>query len=108
MALVGALEIERFSGLCRLIGSEYDLVGAQRVPQTGQGHVLTSSERTEEGLELVQIGMIGDIARIEHFHGKLAPAMSVALSEMVGMEFIVKQAAFAADKVGVEIVGLKT
>ena len=57
-------------------------------------------------MELGLVGVIADVAGVEHGHGKLAPFAFVGL-EFAGVELVVEKAALTADEVGVEVVGLE-
>ena len=85
---------------------EHDFEGFEGLAEAGPLHFFAFIQRVEELLELGLIRVIADIAAIEHFHGEIAPCGFVGL-EFIGVEFIVEQAAFAADEVGVEVVGLE-
>lgn len=82
-------------------------MSAGGVGEAGERHFFASSERGEEGFELRGVGMIRHVAGIQHLHREFAPLMFVRL-EFLRVEFVVEQAAFAADEVRVEIIGLET
>ena len=71
------------------------------------GMSLPGVERVEERLELRLVRMIGDVAAVEHLHRQLAPGVAVQAVELLRVELVVEQAAFAADEVRVEVVGLQ-
>lgn len=77
------------------------------VGEAGEGHFFAGGQRGEERFELRGVGMIRNVPRIQHLHGEFAPLVFVRL-EFLRVEFVVEQAAFAADEVGVEIIRLET
>ena len=91
----------------RLVRRENDFVRLHRIIETRERHFLVLVERVEEGLELRRVGMVRHVAGIEHLHGEIAPRVLVQAAELLRMEFVVEQAAVAADEVRVEIVRLK-
>jgi len=95
------------AGFSGAVGGEDDFVGAQGVGEAGEGHFFSGVQGVEEGLELGLVWVIGNVAGVEHLHGEFAPLRFVEAAELGGMEFIVEEAAFAADEVDVEIVRLK-
>lgn len=70
------------AGLSGAISSEDDFVGPQRVREAGERHFFSGIERVEEGLELRLVRMIGDVARVEHFHGEFAPLSFVQTTDL--------------------------
>src|SRR5687768_17878968 len=92
----------------RILGCKDYLVSAQGVGQTGQRHLLSSAQGTEEGFELRLVRMVRDISRIEQLHRKLAPPPLIQAPKLGGIEFIVEQASFASNQMDMEVVRLKT
>ena len=84
-----------------------DAVRREAILEARERHVLPGVERVEERLELGLVRMIGDVAAVEHLHRQLAPGVAVEAVELLRVEAVVEQAAFAADQVGVEVVGLQ-
>ena len=70
------------AGLSGTVGRENDFVGAQRVGEARERHFFSGTERVEEGLELRLVRMIGDVARVEHFHGEFAPLSFVQTTDL--------------------------
>ena len=93
-----------FGGAVR---GEDDLMRAQRMGQAGERHLLPGVEGVEERLELCLVGMVRDVAGIEHLHGQLAPLALVQAAELRRMEFVVEQAALAPDEMDVEVIRLE-
>src|SRR6266496_1433863 len=94
--------------LGRVVGRKNDFVGAQRVRQARQRHLLPEIQGAEERFKLRLIRMIGDIARVEQLQGQLAPFAFVQSTQLRGIKLVVQQTAFTPDQVNVEIVWLKT
>ena len=88
------------------VGGEDDFEGFEGLREAGPLHVAVFVEGVEELLELGLVGVVADVAAIEHLHGEVTPGGFVCL-EFVGVEFVVEEAALAADEVGVEVVGLE-
>ena len=88
------------------VGGEDDFERFEGFREAGPLHVAVFVEGVEEFLELGLVGVIADIAAVEHLHGEVTPGRFVGL-EFVGVEFVVEEAALAADEVGVEVVGLE-
>ena len=91
---------------CASVGGEDDFEGFEGLREAGPLHVAVFVEGVEELLELGLVGVVADVAAIEHLHGEVTPGGFVGL-EFVGVEFVVEEAALAADEVGVEVVGLE-
>lgn len=89
------------------VGSEDDLVAAERVLEAGERHVLALLQRFEERLELRLIRVVSHIAAIDWVDAQFAPLRFVERGDFVRVELAIEEAAFAAHKVGVEVVGLE-
>jgi hypothetical protein len=101
------LNFHRFTSSGGFVSGEDHLVRAHRVLQARQRHFHSGVDGFEEGVELGLVGVIRDVAGIEHLHGEGAPGVFVRF-QLHRMKFVVQQTAFAADEVGMEIIRLET
>src|SRR4051812_45049881 len=80
----------------------------ERVGEAGERHVAPGIERVEKRLKLRQVRMIADVAAVEELHRQIAPRIPVQSRQLLRMELVVQQAAFAAHQMRMKVVGLQT
>src|SRR6187551_3649821 len=98
----------RPSLVCGPVRCRHHSMCHERIAETRQRHLFAALQRIKECLELRLIGMIADIAAIEQLHREVAPGVAIQSCQLLRMELVVENAAFAPDKMRVEVVGLQT
>ena len=108
---MGSIEFRKFDHAplgCREIGCEVDAVGFKRDVKIGARHGFIRPDAIDKGLELRLVGVIGHVARIDQRGFQGAPFVFAHAVQFVGVDAVVEQAAFRADEVNVEVIGLQT